>query len=308
MRPENAFKLTYSEHISDSSLSYAERNRKLFCLAYGRIAKKFPDKAELVKTHLARLKYAWELYKSRHVKTPSEGFASHDPYYYEWLDELREEEERPIDGDFPLGNDREMELAKDYFSVYEMAYITCGLKKMVDPIRDGLTDDEIAVRRGIFCELDGDILGAANAYALDKSDRDVDMHLDTLKKRLRKEGDAFYEQAQTLMGAGRWSEVAPLLIKGAEYFSPDAAVDYALALIYGQFGISQDIEKAVFYLRRAARDGSERACFELVELFDNGSPEVDADEAYKMCQRAARLGNKRAEARLQSPFPTGPKT
>jgi uncharacterized protein len=95
---------------------------------------------------------------------------------------------------------------------------------------------------------------------------------------------AFTNESQSL--------VFEMLEKAAS--EKDCRAYYALSVCYfnGQFGISKNEKKGLFYLKKAARFNIAEAIFDLASHFDNRNDE--SVFIFDLYMRAALLGNKKA--------------
>ncbi len=280
--------------------------RDLWIAEYDAMAKWDLSTEELCEQLKERVTKACEIYISRKTPKVRASFAAPDPYYYEWLDEMRQKEDDSLDGDFPLGNAHDAEFANDFFSLEELVYIQCGHHNLISTGHYVEYADRVLLRKGFIAELEEDWPRAVGCYSgISYSSSAQEREFECDRKR-REEGEKCYAQAQELMGSGKWSEVSVPLYRAADMGHPDAMVDLALANIYGQYGIRKCMDEALELLHKAVWENSARACFELVELYDSGVGAVDAEEALSMCEKAAKLGHKKAAARLEDGFDLRP--
>ena len=164
MKPQVALKLEYSVTM-DYTRAQTEAIRDEWIAAYKEIAEHNPAKKELCLSLIDRINRAADLFISRHVEPTVSDAISHDDYYYEWLDEVKKEQDDSLDGDFPLGNEEDMNFASPYFSVKELALIQSGCS---DEIFAGYYveyADRVLVRRGVLAEVRGDYEEAASSYS-----------------------------------------------------------------------------------------------------------------------------------------------
>ena len=132
MKPETALKLQYSlwDRYTKEQI---ETIRDEWIAAYREIAGSDSSKKELCDSLTDRINRAAELFIRRHIEPAKSDAISHDDYYYEWLDEMKKEEDDSLDGDFPLGNEEDMKLASSFFSIKELALLQTGLAEQIDP-------------------------------------------------------------------------------------------------------------------------------------------------------------------------------
>ena len=164
MKPETALKIEYSPFQSYTQ-EQVEAVREEWCRAYGEIAESDPSVAPLCQLLTERIHRAAELFLYRHVKPAVSDAISHDDFYYEWLEEVKQEENRTLDGDFPLGNEADMAFAAPYFSIKEFALIHTGHSDRIFAGHYVEYADRVLVRMGLLAEIRGDFQKAANAYA-----------------------------------------------------------------------------------------------------------------------------------------------
>ena len=163
MKPETALKIEYSPFQAYTRIQ-VEAVRDEWISAYRGIAKGDPSKEELCRTLIDRIRRAAELFLRRYVEPAVSDAISHDDYYYEWLDEMKQEDNSSLDGDFPLGKEEDMKFALPYFSIKEFAMIHVGFADEIFAGHYVEYADRILVRMGILAEVKGDYHGAAYAY------------------------------------------------------------------------------------------------------------------------------------------------
>lgn len=164
MKPQIALKIEY-DVSKDYTRMQIEAVKEEWIAAYRGIAQNDPSRKELCDSLVDRISRAAELFISRYVEFKVSDAISHDDYYYEWLDELKGEQDDSLDGDFPLGNSEDMEFASPYFSVKELAMIQAG---KADDIYAGYYveyADRVLVRKGVLAEVKGEWKDAASAYS-----------------------------------------------------------------------------------------------------------------------------------------------
>ncbi len=101
----------------------------------------------------------------RKIEPAKSDAISHDDYYYEWLDEVKQEENDSLDGDFPLGNEEDMAFASPYFTVKELAQIQMGCAEDIFAGHYVEYADRVLVRKGVLAEVKGEWKEAASAYS-----------------------------------------------------------------------------------------------------------------------------------------------
>ena len=132
MKPEIALKLQYGL-LDKYTREQIETIRDEWIAAYREIAESDSSKEELCDSLTDRINRAAELFIRRHIEPVVSDAISHDDYYYEWLDEVKKEEDDSLDGDFPLGNEADMKLAYSFFSIKELALLQTGLSEQIEP-------------------------------------------------------------------------------------------------------------------------------------------------------------------------------
>ena len=121
MKPEIALKLQYL--LDKYTREQIEAIRDEWIAAYREIAESDSSKEELCDSLTDRINRAAELFIRRRIEPVVSDAISHDDYYYEWLDEVKKEEDDSLDGDFPLGNEADMKLAYSFFSIKDLAFL-----------------------------------------------------------------------------------------------------------------------------------------------------------------------------------------
>ena len=170
MKPEIALKIHYS--IWDKyTREQIETLRDEWITAYREIAQSDPSKKELCDSLTERISRAADLFLSRYVEPQKSDAISHDDYYYEWLDEVKKEEDNSLDGDFTLGNETDMKLASSFFSIKELALLQTGLVEQIEPelvfFGFGHGNEKVvknSARKGILADLRGSTDEAVEYY------------------------------------------------------------------------------------------------------------------------------------------------
>lgn len=133
--------------------------------AYESIAEEYPSVKELAEKLTDRIKFAYQLFLERDC--PKSFLVSNfcgDDSYTEELNRKTKEEDDSFDGDFPLGNEKDMLFAKKYFSVRELALIQLGLAHTIDLEATARNVPADHIRKGFLTELQGLWREAARAY------------------------------------------------------------------------------------------------------------------------------------------------
>lgn len=133
--------------------------------AYESIANEYPSVKEFTEKLTERIKFAYKLFLERECPNSSKvsNFCRDDSYMEE-PDRVRKEEDDSFDGDFPLGNEKDMAFAKHYFSVHELALIQLGLADTIDLEATKRNVPADHIRKGFLLELQGLWREAARAY------------------------------------------------------------------------------------------------------------------------------------------------
>jgi len=173
MKPEIALKIDYSP-FEKYTRDGIEALRDEWISLYREIAFGNEERRQLCELLSERISRAADLFIERHVGEPkSEGFVSHDDYYYEWLEETRAKENASLDGEFPLGNEVDMKFASPYFSLAELASIQMGCALDIYAGYYVEYADRVLVRRGILAEMMGKFNEAVSAYSGVSSSKEV---------------------------------------------------------------------------------------------------------------------------------------
>ena len=194
MKPEIALKLQYSL-LDKYTREQIETIRDEWIAAYREIAESDSAKKELCDSFIVRMGRAAELFIRRHIEPVVSDAISHDDYYYEWLDEMKKEEDDSLNGDFPLGNEEDMKLASSFFLVKELALLQMGLFEQIEPELDffgfGHGNEKVvkdSARKGILADLRGSTEEAVEYYTTHCNhsrypDDYVRMRLDAIKDK-----------------------------------------------------------------------------------------------------------------------------
>ena len=194
MKPEFALKLQYSL-LDKYTREQIEAIRDEWIAAYREIAESDSSKEELCDSLTDRINRAAELFIRRHIEPVVSDAISHDDYYYEWLDEVKKEEDDSLDGDFPLGNEADMKLAYSFFSIKELALLQTGLSEQIEPelvfFGFGHGNEKVvknSARKGILADLRGSTEEAVEYYTTHCNhsrypDDYVRMRLDAIKDK-----------------------------------------------------------------------------------------------------------------------------
>lgn len=170
MKPKTALKLQYSL-LDQYTRDQIETIRDEWIAVYREIARSDSSKKELCDSLTDRISRAAELFIRRHIEPVKSDAISHDDYYYEWLDEMKKEEDDSLDGDFLLGNEADMKLASSFFSIKEIALLQTGLAEQIEPelvfFGFGHGNEKVvknSARKGILADLRGSTEEAVEYY------------------------------------------------------------------------------------------------------------------------------------------------
>jgi TPR repeat protein len=120
-------------------------------------------------------------------------------------------------------------------------------------------------------------------------------------KRLRKEqkalsaGDLLYMQADLLDTRGRYAEALPLLLKGAKAGDTSCQILLGNYLSDGRKGIPIDRTRAIYWYKKAYKQGYSSAAFNLAMHYRK---QGDLDEAYRWFEHSVQAGDKEANLAL----------
>ena len=194
MKPKTALKLQYSL-LDKYTREQIETIRDEWIAVYREIAGSDSSKKELCDSLTDRISRAAELFIRRKIEPVKSDAISHDDYYYEWLDEMKKEEDNSLDGDFPLGNEEDMKLASSFFSIKEIALLQTGLAEQIEPelvfFGFGHGNEKVvknSARKGILADLRGSTEEAMEYYTTHCNhskypDDYVRMRLDAIKDK-----------------------------------------------------------------------------------------------------------------------------
>ena len=170
MKPEIALKIDY-DRFKEYTREQIETIRDEWIAAYHEIAESDSSEKELCDSLTERISRAAELFIRRKIEPEKSDAISHDDYYYEWLDEMKKEEDDSLDGDFPLGNEADMKLASSFFSIKEIALLQTGLAEQIEPelvfFGFGHGNEKVvknSARKGILADLRGSTEEAVEYY------------------------------------------------------------------------------------------------------------------------------------------------
>ena len=164
VKPEIVLKVDY-DIFKEYTRKQIEAVRDEWISAYREIAESNSSKKELCDSLTERIGRAADLFIRRHIEPVVSDAISHDDSYYEWLDEVKKEENNALDGDFPLGNEEDMAFASPYFTVKELAQIQMGCADDIFAGHYVEYADRVLIRKGVLAEVKGEWKEAAGAYS-----------------------------------------------------------------------------------------------------------------------------------------------
>ena len=164
MKPQIALKIECSTS-EKYTRAEVEALRDEWIESYREIAKRDFSKKERCDFLTDRIGRAADLFIKRNVEHVVSDAISHDDYYYEWLDEMKKEQDGTLDGDFPLGNEEDMQFASPYFSIKELAMIQADCAEDIYAGYYVEYADRVLVRKGILAEVKGEWKEAVSAYS-----------------------------------------------------------------------------------------------------------------------------------------------
>ena len=123
MEPTYALNRSYWDYPSDCLQQWLD--------AYAAIGERHPELAATVERLTARIRKAYSLYQG----LANLGSTPDDTVYAERVEQENNyyRQTKSLDGDFPLGSEREVFETRYLFSIREMAYIQAGLAAEIDP-------------------------------------------------------------------------------------------------------------------------------------------------------------------------------
>ena len=305
MKPQTVLKIDPVGKSVDQI--YAVRDQ--WIKEYQKYIEKNLYKEELGMLLINRVCRAAEMLIHRYVNVPLEEQNQKDvdsDFDYDDYHPDYQEENASLDGDFPLGNAYDADFATPYFTIENIVRMQFGetysipTGYYVEPAYD------VLIRKGFIYELLKEWAQAEECYRGAAMSKSVQRREFECRRKKEIEGENAYGYAQHYMENGEWSKVYSYLQKAVKNENTDAMIDMGLARIYGTFSISKDNHEGLQLLQKAAMLGNYRACNELVELYDNGAIDIEGEEAKKLCEKAAKAGDKQAIARMEMGFDTRP--
>ncbi len=307
MKPQTVLKI---DPVGKSAAQiYARRDQ--WIAEYQKYIRENPECATLGAVLIDRVRRASGMLVRRYAQLPFEAQEMQDPesdFHYDDYNPAYKEENASLDGCFPMGNAYDADFATPYFPIEHLVLIQFGAGNTVPRGHYVEPAYDVLIRQGFLHELNKEWREAEACYRGGGMSDSVFRREMECRRKKDVEGELAYGAAQHRMETGKWSEVYPFLQKAVEMENADAMVDMGLARIYGTFGVSRDYDEGLKLLEQATWRGSARACMELVELHDNGAAGISDSEAERLCQKAAKAGDKKAVARLSDGFGTRPCT
>lgn len=127
------------------------------------------------------------------------------------------------------------------------------------------------------------------------------------KPKHREASAALYEKGMALVSSLHFKEAWEPLYEAASMGHAEAMAEIGYMRAYA-LGVSANAQEALSYLRKSAEMGCNYACYVLWEMYDDGFYGIDAEEAKRLCEEAARRGSPRAIRRLEDGFDLRPVT
>ena len=217
------------------------------------------------------------------------------------------EDDPSLDGSFPLGKSEDAEFMVPMFTIHQLVLLQLGAPHLVQAGHYVEPAYDVLVRQGILHELSGDYAHAYVCYDGIPSPSANARGYECKKVALAKY-NALMEQAQKYLYEGDWKAAwYPLMeAKDIEFVAPsrEAAAMLGHQYVYG-LGVPKDTQEGLQLLRGAAKDymyPSYDACMTIVELHDGGLWDVEGEEAFEVCRKAANAGVEKAKIRLEEGF------
>jgi len=217
------------------------------------------------------------------------------------------EDDPSLDGDFPLGNTADAEFMVPMFRIHELVLLQLGAPHLVQAGHYVEPAYDVLVRKGILHELSGDYANAYVCYDGVPSPSSNKRGYACKKIALAKY-DELMEKARKCLSEGDWKNAWYPLVeaKEIEFVAPgrEAAAMLGHQYVYG-LGVPKDTEEGLQLLRKAATDylyPSYDACMTIVDLHDGGLWDVEGEEAFELCKKAAEAGVEKAKIRLEDGF------
>ena len=121
------------------------------------------------------------------------------------------------------------------------------------------------------------------------------------KQTLEERRDMLYTEGLTLIANGYWISAFNVIKQATEMGHRGAMGQLAMMYIFGQ-GCETDRKTGMELLHKSVELGNAYSCYAFSVLYDYGIEEVSAEDAEKMCLKAAMEGLPEAIARLEKGF------
>ncbi len=153
--------MKYSTVLGTSDHAEAAKRRDEFLKEYRKIEAEHPELERHCRKMRIRVRKAYERMTA---PAPSIGFPAPDESFFDWLDEKNAEEQAEMDGNFPLGNERDAIFANRYFRVDQIARFICGLADEVNPGHYVEPAFDVIIRIAFVEEMKGNYAEAYRIY------------------------------------------------------------------------------------------------------------------------------------------------
>lgn len=217
------------------------------------------------------------------------------------------EDDPSLDGEFPLGKTEDAEFMVPMFRIDELVLLQLGAPHLVQAGHYVEPAYDVLVRKGILAELQGNYAQAYTCYDSVPSPSANRRGYRCKEIALTQYNDLM-EKAYTCLAACDWKNAWYPLNEAVEieFVAPcrEAAALLGHQYVYG-LGVPKDTVEGMKLLRKAATHvlyPSYDACMTIVELHDSGMWDVEGEEAYELCKKAADAGVKEAQIRLEDGF------
>ncbi len=295
----NPIKMTAAqvEYVRDQWISEYEKHMELT-----------PELNDLCLALIERVKRASSLVIDRYVSDGKKSeftssVANCDPEYFDQDTDRYFEENDSLDGDFPLGNEKDAEFASPYFSIEQLVYIQLG---KFDSVPEYYYLEPMYTSRfriAFIAELKSDWSTAEYYYSLVGYGSGIDERQSKCRENKISEGERCYSEALKRMESGDSHQVKDLLLRAVSMKHSNATIDAALCYAIGAMGFPNDKSKALSMLRKEAKDHKNcRACMELIKIHEADPLDVSGKEARYVCEIAANEGSEAALKRLNEDF------
>lgn len=299
MKAENVLGITAHDSFDKIAARYEE-----WLQSYKKIAIDDSTAEEYISRLTERIERAFGIMKSRNDLKKDTACCRDEAFMDEYI-RGEEEQERLLDGDFPLGNEFDAEFAATYFTVPELVLIQLGRAQEIHTGNFSEYNTEVLISKGFICEMLGKWKEAEQCYSGVSTSKSVQQRELYCRERAERESEELYNKGMKMIEELCWNEAWYPLSLAADSGHTEAMAEIGYMTVYG-IGCGRDIDEGLEYLRKAASSGSDYACSVLWELHDDGIFEVSGAEAEKWCKLAASRGDKKASVRLESGFDLRP--